>query len=90
MLARLRACFTTDETPSPEVKGPARGDASNKDVIGINVGGPAFQVAQQRVADVVREGQSHLVSPFPRYLQRAAVPVDVGETETRHISGAQS
>jgi hypothetical protein len=71
-------------------KGPAWSVASNKHVIGVDVRGSAFQVAEQRVADILREWQPHLVSPFPRYLQCAVVPVDVGETETRHISGAQS
>jgi hypothetical protein len=59
-------------------------------VIGINVAGPAFQIAEQCVADILREWQSYLVSPFPRYLHCAVVPVDVDEAETRHISGAQS
>jgi hypothetical protein len=71
-------------------KGSVWGVASNEDMIGINVAGPAFQIAEQSVADILREWQPHLVSPFPRYLQCAVVPVDVGETETRHISGAQS
>ena len=64
--------------------------ASNEDMIGNNVAGPAFQIAEQCVADILREWQAHLVSPFPCYLQRAVVPIDVGEMETRHISGAQS
>jgi hypothetical protein len=59
-------------------------------MIGINVAGPAFQIAEQCVANILGEWQSHLVSRFPRYLHCAVVPVDVGETETRHISGAQS
>src|SRR6184192_1609370 len=71
-------------------KGPAWSVASNEDVIGINVASPAFQIAEQCIADILREWQSHLVSPFPRYLQRAVVPVDVDKTETRHITGAQS
>jgi hypothetical protein len=71
-------------------KGPAWSVASNEDVIGINVAGPAFQIAEQCVANILGEWQSHLVSRFPRYLHCAVVPVDVGETETRHISGAQS
>jgi hypothetical protein len=71
-------------------KGSVWGVASNKDMIGINVAGPAFQIAEQSVADILREWQPHLVSPFPRYLQCAVVPVDVSETETRHISGAQT
>src|SRR5262245_43125714 len=71
-------------------KGPTWSVASNKDIIGNNVAGPAFQIAEQRVADILWEWQPHLISPFPRYLQCAVVPVEVGETETRHISGAQS
>jgi hypothetical protein len=59
-------------------------------VIGINVGGPAFQVAEQRVADILWERQPHLIPSFPDHLQRAAVPVDIGETQTCYISGAQS
>jgi hypothetical protein len=74
----------------PGGKRPARGDASDKDVIGIDVRRPAFQITEQRIASILREGQPHLVSPFSRYLQRTVVPVDVGETETRHVSGAQS
>src|SRR5881628_2486543 len=76
--------------PTSGGKGPAWSVASNEDMIGINVAGPAFQIAEQSVADILREWQPHLVSPFPRHLQCAIVPVDVGETETRHISGAQS
>src|SRR5450755_1188692 len=71
-------------------KGPAWSVASNKDVTGISVAGPAFQIAKQCVADILRERQSYLISPFPRYLQCAVVPVDVGETETCHISRPQS
>ncbi len=71
-------------------KGSVWGVASNEDMIGINVSGPVFQIAEQSVADILREWQPHLVSSFPRYLQCAVVPVDVGETETRHISGTQS
>jgi hypothetical protein len=59
-------------------------------MIGINVAGPAFQIAEQSVADILREWQPHLVSAFPRHLQCAVLPVDVGDTETRHISGAES
>jgi hypothetical protein len=71
-------------------KGPARGVASNKHVISVDVRGSAFQVAEQRVADILREWQSHLVSPFPDHLQRAAVPVDVAEAQTCYIPGTQS
>ena len=71
-------------------KGLAWSDASDEDMIDINVAGPAFQIAEQSVADILREWQPHLVSPFPRYPQCAVVPVDVGETKTRHISSAQS
>src|SRR5258708_27126404 len=71
-------------------KAPAWSVAPNEDVIGINVAGPAFQIAEQCVAAILREWQSHLISPFPCYLQRSIVPADVCETERRHISGAQS
>jgi hypothetical protein len=73
----------------PGGKWPAWSIASNKHVIGVDVRGAAFQVAEQRVADVLWEGQSHLISSLPYHLQRAAVPVDVGETQTRYISGTQ-
>src|ERR1022692_5058905 len=55
-------------------KGPAWSVASNKHVIGVDVRGSAFQVAEQRVADILREWQSHLVSSLSYHLQRAAVP----------------
>jgi hypothetical protein len=59
-------------------------------VIGIDLRGPAFQITEQRIANILREGQPHLVSPFPRYLQGAALPVDVCEMQARYISRAQS
>src|ERR1035437_2907139 len=71
-------------------KGPAWSVASNKHVIGVDVRGSAFQVAEQRVADILPEWHSHLVSSLSYHLQRAAVPVDVAETQTRYIPGAQS
>ena len=88
MLARLRACFYRRDT-IPGGKRPAWSDASNKHVIGMDGRGAAFQVAEQRVADILRKRQSHLVSPFPHYLQGAAVPVDVCETQMRYVSGTQ-
>jgi hypothetical protein len=66
--------------PVPGGKRSIRGDASNEDVIGIDVGGSAFQIAQQCVADILWERQTDLVSPFPHYPHRAAVPIDVFET----------
>jgi hypothetical protein len=74
----------------PGSEGPARGDASNKDMIGIDIRGPTFQITEQRIANILGEGQPYLVSPFPRYLQRSVVPVDVREAKTRHVSGAQA
>jgi transketolase len=50
----------------------------------------AIDLAEQRVADILRERQPHLIPSFPGHLQRAAVPVDIGEAQTRYISGAQS
>jgi hypothetical protein len=71
-------------------KGPAWSVASNEDVIGINVARPAFHIAEQCVADILWEWQSHLVSPFSRYQQRAVIPVNIREAKTGHVSGAQS
>jgi hypothetical protein len=55
-------------------KWSVRGDASNKHVIGIDVRWPAFQIAEQSVADIFWMRQRHL--------ERVAVPVDVIETQT--------
>ena len=71
-------------------KGSARGIASNKHMIGSDVRGPAFHIAEQRVAYILRKRQSHLVSPFPHHLQRAAVPVDVREAQMGYVSSPQS
>jgi len=59
-------------------------------VIGVDVRGAAFEVAEQRVADIVRERQSHLISSFPYHLQRAVVPVDVREPQMGYVSGTQA
>ena len=59
-------------------------------MIGADVSGPAIQISEQRITDILREWQSHLVSTFPRYLQRAVVPIDVAETKSGHVSGTQS
>jgi len=58
--------------------------------IGFDVRGAAIEITEQRIADILRERQPHLVSAFPHYLQRPAVPVDVVKTKMRHTSGAQS
>jgi hypothetical protein len=71
----------------PGGKRPAWSVASNKHVIGVDLRWAAFQVSEQCVADILRERQSHLVSSFSYHLERAAVPVDVAETQTRYISG---
>ena len=69
-------------------KGPVRGNAPNEEAIGLNVGGPAFQVAQQGIADLLGQRQADLIAPFAHHLQRAAVPVDVLEPQPGHIAGA--
>src|SRR6266404_1472724 len=74
----------------PGGKGPAWSVASNKYMIVVDVRGAAFQVAEQRVADILWERQSHLISSFPYHLQRAPVPVDVRETQMCYVSGPQS
>ena len=56
---------------------PTRGDVSHKHMIRIKAGGPALQIVEQRVANILRQGQPHLVSPLSGDLQRAGVPVDV-------------
>ena len=56
----------------PGGKGQVRGNTSNEHVIGVNVAGPTFQIAQQRIANILWEWQSHLISPLPGHLQRAA------------------
>ena len=81
--------FHHGRDPVPGSKGSVRGDASNKHVFGIDVRRPAFQITQQCVANILWERQAHLVSPFPHHLQRAAVPIDVFETQTCYISGTQ-
>jgi hypothetical protein len=40
------------------------------------------------LANLLRQRQSHLVSPLPSYLQGAIVPVDIGETQLSYITRA--
>jgi hypothetical protein len=85
----LERVFHHGRDTIPRGKGSAGSFASNKHVIGVDVRGAAFQVSEQRVADILREWQSYLVSSFPYHLQRAVVPVDVAEAHTRYIPGTQ-
>jgi hypothetical protein len=59
-------------------------------MIGDGVRGPAFQITEQRVANILGERQSHLVSSFPYDLQCAVVPVNVRETHMGYVSRSQS
>jgi len=86
----LEGVFGDGRNTIPGGKRPVRGNASNKHVIGIAIGGSPFQIAEQRIAHILRKGQPHLVAPFPDHLQRATIPVDVGKTQLRYIAGAQS
>jgi hypothetical protein len=86
----FESVFHDGRSTIPGGKRPARRIASQEHVICSDVRGPAIQISEQRITDILREWQSHLVSPFPRYLQRAVVPVDVAETESGNVSGAQS
>jgi hypothetical protein len=43
-----------------------------------------------RLAHVLRQRQSHLVSPFPRHLKSPALPVDVSKPQLGHIAGAKT
>src|SRR5205823_8682724 len=74
----------------PASKRPARGVASQEHMIGSDCRGPTIQISEQRITNILRDRQSHLVSPFSRYLQRTVVPVDVAETKSGQVSGAQS
>jgi hypothetical protein len=86
----FESMFHDRGNPIPGCKRPARGFASHENVIVSDVRRPAIQISEKRIPDILRERQSHLVSPFPRYSQRAVVPVDVVETKSSHVSGAQS
>ena len=67
-----------------------RGVAANKQVIGIAIGGSLFQIAEHRIAYILRKRQPHIVAPFPNHLQRSTIPVDFGKKQLCYISGAQS
>jgi hypothetical protein len=59
-------------------------------MIGTDVRGAAFQITEQRVANILGERQSHLVSSFPYDLQCPVVPIDVRETQMGYVSRSQS
>lgn len=87
-MGALESVFHYGRDTIPRCKGSVGGVASNKHVIAIDVCGPAFQIAEQRVADILWKRQPHLVSPFSHHLKRAAAPVDVFVTQTRYICGS--
>src|SRR5215469_3585114 len=88
--SKLESVFDDGGNTIPGSKGPVRSDASNKHVIGIDIGGSPFQIAEHCVAHILGKGQPHLVTSFSDHLQRAILPVDVGKVQLRYISGAQS
>jgi hypothetical protein len=86
----LESVFHDGRDTIPGGKRPAWSVASHKHVIAVDVRRAAFQIAEQRVADILRERQQHLVSSLSRHSQRASAPVDVCEAKMRHISGTQA
>jgi len=72
MPARRRACLTTDETPSPEAKGVLeRCCEGTRDRTGRPWAGSQDNEATRRRP--LGQRQSHLISPFARYLHSAIV-----------------
>ena len=75
---------------SSDLKRCTWSDAAKEHTIRIADLESAVKVTKQRVADFLRQGQSHLISTFARDLKGTVAPVDVGETELSHITRAQT
>jgi hypothetical protein len=86
----LESVFDDGRDPISGGKGSIRSDAPNKHVIGIADRGPSFQIAEHRVAHILRKRQPYLVSPFPDHLQCATIPVDVWEFHMKGVAASNN
>lgn len=67
---------------------PTRRDRAQEHAIAAT-GRPAFEIAGDRIPDVLRQRQTDLGTRFARNPQRARLPLDIGETQLRNVAGPQ-
>ena len=68
---------------------PAWRDRAQEHAIALTGGRPALEIGGDRIPDVLRQRQADLVARLARDPQRARLPLDVDETELRHVAGPQ-
>ena len=68
---------------------PTMRDRAQEHVIARAGRRSAFEVGRDRIPDVLRKRQTHLVARLARDPQRARFPLDVGEPQLRHVAGTQ-
>jgi len=72
-----------------EVERPAWSDSTQEHVIAQVGRRSALEVGGNRVADLLRKRQAHLIARLPADPQGARFPLDVDETELRHVACPQ-
>ncbi len=68
---------------------PKRRDIAQEHVIARGGRGTVHEVVGDRIPDILRKRQTHLVAGLARDPQRACLPLDIAEAELRYVSGAQ-
>jgi hypothetical protein len=67
------------------------GNISNEDMVAIAIGGwrPAREVGQDRISNVLREGQSNLVATLPGDAQCAGLPLNIRDAKPRDVASSE-
>ena len=68
---------------------PAWSDSAQEHAIALADGRSALEVGSDCIPDVLRKRQADLIARLARDPQRARLPLDVDETELRHVAGPQ-
>ena len=89
MSARFMMRFTTrrDAVASSGMAGTVRSCAGTRDRSAQ--ARSAFEVGSDRIPDLLRQRQPDLVARLAADPQRARLPLDIGETQLRHVTGPQ-
>jgi hypothetical protein len=71
-------------------EGAKRSTGADKQYIGISWRPTVLQVFYYRISDLLGQRKSSLTTPFPRYVNPGAFPIDIAQTKLEDISCPQS
>src|SRR3954452_18057140 len=91
LYARTLQCVLHDARYAVGSERSLRSDcAEEHGVVGVFSAPAVLNIAKQSFANVLRQRQPNLIPAFPSDLYRAALPVNVTETEPDYVSSPKS